>query len=248
MITNILQQLLLNLQSILENQMIGLYVGGSVATNYFNEKTSDIDCYIITTNELSTNTIQQLQDIHEQFYLSQTLYAQKVEASYIPKSILINFNSKDVRPYFNEGNFYLAPYGSNFVIELYVLREQGIRVFGPDIKKLAKEITINDLRLAIESNLNEYWRPMLANVEKLSRSDYQVFAILTMCRTLYTLETNKIASKPDAAHWAIENTPGMFKELIEKALSWQPKHFFDRFKETQYFINYVLNTSREQSS
>ncbi|WP_419421365.1 aminoglycoside adenylyltransferase domain-containing protein (plasmid) [Legionella sp. D16C41] len=246
MINNLLQLLLLNLQSILANQLVGLCVGGSVATNYFNEKTSDIDCYVITENALPKNIIQQLKNMHKQLYLSQIPYAQKIEASYIPKPLLMNFNPKETRPYFNEGKLYIAAYNNNFIIELYILREQGITIFGPKIKQLIKEITSNDLQFAIKHNLIEYWQPMLADVEKLNRHDYQVFAILTMCRTLYTLEVNKISSKPDSANWAIKNTSGPWQELIKKALSWQPEHSFNYLEETKHFINYVLNKSKNK--
>lgn len=245
MINILLQQLLLKIQTVLSCQLVGLYIGGSIATNSFNNETSDIDCYVITEHALSKNIIQHIEAMHKAFYLSEIVYARKVEVSYIPKASLVNFNPQDRRPYFNEGNFYLAPYGNNFIIELYVLREKGISVFGPNIKLLTKEITVSDLRLAIHRNLIDYWQPMLANLEKLQRDDYQVFGILTMCRILYTLETNLIASKKEAAQWAVKNLNRTWKELIEKALCWQAPQQFNQLEATQQFISYVLNKSKQ---
>ncbi|MGQ3889864.1 aminoglycoside adenylyltransferase domain-containing protein [Legionella sp. CNM-1927-20] len=246
MINNILQQLLLQIRPILSNELIGMYIGGSVATNNFNSKSSDIDCYVITTGSLAKNKIQQLEEMHKQFYLSKLTYAKKVEVSYISKPTLLNFNPHDTRPYFNEGSFYLAHYRNNFIIELYVLREKGIPICGPNIKQLVKEITVKDLRLAMQKNLNEYWEPMLNNLAKLRRNDYQVFAILTMCRTLYTLETGMITSKIEAARWTISNNDNSaWKDLIEEALCWTQHHSFNRLEETQQFIKYVLDKKWE---
>ncbi len=240
-IDDLLQQLLLKIQSILSNQFVGMYIGGSIANNSFNDETSDIDCYIVMTASLSKSVIHKIEEIHKKFYVSKILYAKKIEASYIPKHDLLNFNPSNIRPYFNEGNFFLADYGSNFIIELYMLREKGITIAGPDIKTLIKKISVVDLKLAIQKNLDEYWKPVLNDLEKLKRNDYQVFAILTMCRTLYTLETGMIASKTEAAQWAIKNINPDWKDLIEKSLFWKPNQVFNRLEETQQFIKYVIN-------
>jgi hypothetical protein len=232
-INDLLQQLLSQIQLILSDQFVGMYVGGSIANNSFNEETSDIDCFIVTTTSLSKNIIHKIEEMHNQFYASNLTFAKKIEASYIPMHDLLNFDPRNIRPYFNEGNFYLASYGSNFIIELYMLREKGITLAGPNIKMLVKEISLEDLKLAIQKNLDEYWKPMLNDLEKFKRSDYQVFAILTMCRTLYSLERGSIASKTEAAQWAIKNIYADWKDLIEKSLSWKPHHAFNRLEEAQ---------------
>lgn len=240
MINNLFQQLLLQIQSILSNQFVGMYIGGSIATNSFNDETSDIDCYIITKTSLSKKMIHQIEKMHKQFYTCKIPYAKRIEVSYIPKHDLLNFDPNNTRPYFNEGNFYVAHYGSNFIIELYVLREKGITIAGSDIKQLIKEISAEELKMAIQKNLDEYWKPVVNDLEKLKRSDYQVFAILTMCRTLYSSETGMIASKTEAAQWTIRNIGTDWKDLIEEALSWNPHHAFNRLEETKQFVEYVL--------
>jgi hypothetical protein len=224
--------------------LIGLYIGGSFANNSFNDETSDIDCYIVTTTSLSKGSIHEIEEMHNKFYLNKLPYAKKIEASYIPKHDLLKFNPSNNRPYFNEGNFYLADYGSNFIIELYVLRENGITIAGPNIKPLIKEISSEDLKLAIQRNLDEYWYPVLNDLEKLKRNDYQVFAILTMCRTLFSLEKGSITSKIEAAQWAINNLNSDWKDLIETALSWKAGHTFNRLEDTKQFIKYVINKNR----
>jgi hypothetical protein len=241
MINDILQKLLLQIQSILSDKFVGMYIGGSIANSSFNNETSDIDCYIITMTTLPESIIHKIEEMHKQFYSSKLQYSKKIEASYIPKHDLLNFDPRNIRPYFNEGNFYLASYGSNFLIELYMLREKGITIAGPDIKKLVKEIPVKDLKLAIQKNLDEYWKPVLNDLDKFKRSNYQVFAILTMCRTLYSLKTGMIASKTEAAYWAIKNIDSDWKDLIEKAISWKLHHSFNRLEETQQFVKYVVN-------
>lgn len=239
----LLRQLLLQIQSILANEFVGMYVGGSLSGNSFNMATSDIDCYIITTKVLSENMVRKIEEMHTQFYSSKLKYAKKIEASYIPQNDLIDFDPQGVRPYFNEGCYYLAHYGNNYLIELFVLREKGISIAGPDIKCLIKEISTQSLKAAIQKNLHEYWATNLIDVSKFKRSDYQVFAILTMCRTLYSLKTGKIASKIDAAQWAMQHLDAKWKNLIELAIAWEPSQEINKLEESQHFVRYVLNKS-----
>ena len=238
----LLQVLLQKLQSSLLDKLIGLYVGGSIATNSFNSKTSDIDCYVITTEPLPEHISSQIETIHHHFYSSQAPYAKKIEASYISQNDLWDFNPENSRPYFNEGRLSLAPYGNNFIIELSVLRENGLSISGPPIKDLIKEISPEELQLAIKKNMDEYWQVMLFDLAKLNRSDYQVFAIVTMCRTLYSIKTGSITSKAKAAQWVINNYNADWSDLAAKAISWEPGLELNKLKETQQFIKYILDS------
>ena len=244
-INELLQQLLLQIQSILTDKFVGMYIGGSIASNSFHCETSDIDCYIITTSALDNNMINKIEEMHEKFYSSKLQYAKKIEASYIPQKDLLNFDPSGVRPYFNEGSFYLGQYGSNYLIELHVLRENGITIAGPDIKHLIKEISIQNMILAIQKNLYEYWEISLSDLKKFRRSDYQVFSILTMCRTLYSLETGRITSKTEASQWTIQKLDTRWKNLIELAIAWEPGQEINKLEETQEFVRYVLNKSHD---
>jgi predicted nucleotidyltransferase len=240
-INELFDLLLIEIKFILKNTFVGMYIGGSLANNSFNKQTSDIDVYIIIEKALSKNMLKKITDFHQKFYLSKIPFAKKIEVSYLSKNDLTKFIPNNVRPYFNEGQFYLAEYGSNFLIELFLFREKGIVWYGPTIKSLIKKISPPQLKTALLKNLAEYWLVMLNDDAKLGRSDYQVFAILTMCRTLYSLETNKITSKIHAAQWAMERVSLEFKNLIEQALIWQPRKKLNKLTQTRSFIKYVLN-------
>ena len=246
-INDLLWQLIQKIQSILREKFVGMYIGGSIANNSFDLETSDIDCYIVTSNILSEHRRHKIEEMHKHFYSSQLPYAKKIEASYIPQDDLLNFNASSTRPYFNEGSFYLGEYGSNFIIELFMLKEKGITITGPDIKKLIKEISIQDLQNAIKKNLMEYWEPSLQNLSKYKRNDYQVFAIFTMCRTLYTLEMNSIVSKAEAAKWAMNKLDSKWKLLIEQAIAWQQNSDLNKQEESLEFVRYVINEVRPRS-
>jgi aminoglycoside adenylyltransferase-like protein len=85
----------------------------------------------------------------------------------------------------------------------------------------------------------------LSDLSKFKRSDYQVFAILTMCRTLYSLETGRITSKTEAAQWAIQKLDDRWKSLIELAITWEPSQKINKLEETRQFVKYVLSKSND---
>ena len=75
----------------------------------------------------------------------------------------------------------------------------------------------------------------------MKRRGYQAYAVLTMCRTLHTLEAGRLASKPAAARWARERHPERWRGLIDRALGWKQGDGVDDFTLTLDFIRYVLD-------
>ena len=48
---------------------------------------------------------------------------------------------------------------------------------------------------------------------------YRGYAVLTLCRILYSLSTGEVTSKPRAASWAMEHAPPEWHDLIQHALA-----------------------------
>ena len=72
---------------------------------------------------------------------------------------------------------------------------------------------------------------------------YQAYAILSMCRVLYTLEFGTVVSKPAAARWAQGTLDERWGRLIERAVTWQAGETMDCLSETMEFIRYSLACS-----
>ncbi|MBG7610361.1 MAG: DUF4111 domain-containing protein, partial [Anaerolineae bacterium] len=167
--------------------------------------------------------------------------AAKVEGAYIPKYAIRRYASDDLaRPCVNEGEFYLGYQGSDWIIQRYILREFGVVIAGPDPKTLIDVVTIEEIQHAVELILHEWWAPMLDEPERMLHSDYQVYAILSMCRALHTLHTGKLSSKPVAARWALDTLEQQWAESIELALSWRDGKELDMLDQSLALIRYAL--------
>jgi Aminoglycoside adenylyltransferase, C-terminal domain len=105
----------------------------------------------------------------------------------------------------------------------------------------------DDLRRAVLGILHEWWAPMLhaERPARLQSSEYQAYAILTMCRALYTLHYGTIVSKPVAAKWAQETLGERWAALIERALAWRHDAPLDELNETLDFIRYALERGQQ---
>ena len=241
-VNTVLGALLANAQAILGQRFVGLYLYGSLATGDFDPERSDIDFVVVTDGELPDVIVHSVEAMHAALAAGGLKWAAKLEGYYIPQQALRRYDPGEAPcPHLNEGRFYLGRHGSNSVVQHYVLRERGVVVAGPDPRALIDPIGPDDLRRAVLGFLREWCAPMLDDPARLRSREYQAYAVLTLCRALYTLRHGDIASKPAAARWAQENLGEPWASLIERALAWPRGPQSDEMSETLDFIRLTLD-------
>ena len=204
-VNEVLHLLHTNAKEILGEQFVGMYLYGSLSSGDFNPETSDIDFLFVTKDSLSEETVSKLEAMHKQTWATSLKRAGELEGAYIPKDLIRKHNPNGAPcPTVNEGKFYVAPLGSDWIIQRHVVREYGVVIEGPDPKTLIDFVTPEDIRGAVMGILNEWWFPMLDDPSWLrdQEAGYRSFAVITMCRVLHALETGTITSKPKATQWA----------------------------------------------
>lgn len=220
-VNEILDLLLARVKEVLQNQLVGMYLYGSLSSGGFDPESSDIDFLVVTTNSLPNKTIAELEAMHNHLWQSGKKWASKLEGSYIPRRDIRRHDPRSAPcPTVNEGKFYLDKRGSDWIIQRYVIREQGMVLVGPDPKTLIDPVTSRDLRHAVKGVLNEWWFPMLEDPTWLKQhgSEYHAYAILSMCRALYTLENGTFVSKLEAARWVQSKLDEHWRQVIEHAI------------------------------
>lgn len=236
----VLQRLLTEAQSILGKQFIGLYLYGSLSSGDFNPQSSDVDFVIVTHSILPAATVSALETMHQQLAASGLKWAAKLEGSYMPKDSLRRYNPEATPcPQINEGRFYVAGHGHDWIIQRHIIREWGVVVSGPPLRPLIDPVQPEDLRRAVRGILQEWWAPMLQDASWLQRRDYQAFAVLTMCRALYTLAFGAVASKPVSARWAMRELGEEWTAVIQRAFSWPQEPQPDELEATINLIRYT---------
>ncbi|MBO1514378.1 aminoglycoside adenylyltransferase domain-containing protein [Metabacillus bambusae] len=240
-VNELLEEILLNVQNILGDSFVGMYLHGSIALFDFDPIRSDIDYLVVTTDALSKEKISKLESLHTRILLSDLQWKTNFEGSYIDKIALRRYDPTNaIHPVIrSDGSFGLDGHWDEWVIQRYIIREKGITLAGPNPKMLIDPISSNDLRNAQRNTLKDWWAPQLEDSHRLTTSVYQAYAILTMCRALFTMHYGIVGSKKDAASWAQE----IFQEwsgLIEEAKDWHDGVNLDRIKESQKFIKFTI--------
>lgn len=232
---------------ILGERFIGLYLCGSLVSGDFNPQTSDIDFVVVTADELPGDVVSALKAMHTRLAASGLKGAARLEGDYIPLLALRRYDPRRASyPHLGvDGHFDVEHHGSDSVIQRHTLREQGVGIAGSSLQTLIDPVEPNDLRQAALELLREWWLPQLHHPFRLRSSEYQAYAVLTMCRALYTLQHATIVSKPVAARWAQEALDERWAELIGQALAWRPDAQSDNLIETLDFIRHMLERSQQ---
>src|SRR5690606_24898417 len=114
---------------------------------------------------------------------------------------------------------------------------------GPPIQTLIDPVAPDALRWASRETLREWWQPQLTDSFRILSDEYQAYAILTLCRILYTLEHGDVASKPPVAQWAKTILDAHWSLLIDRALAWGHSTKINAFDDTLTLIRYTLERS-----
>ena len=219
-VNEILVMLLNGAKEILGRQFIGMYLYGSLSSGDFDPDSSDIDFVVATEGILPDEMISKLEALHNQLWSSGLKWAAKLEGAYVPKDLIRCHDPNGYRcPSVNEGQFYVARLGSDWIIQRHVIREYGVVLEGVDPKSLIDPVSPDKIRQSVLGVLDEWWFPMLDHPDWLSDrgSEYHAYAVITMCRSLHALQYGAIVSKPAAALWAETEFPE-WSPLIQKAL------------------------------
>lgn len=220
--------------------IIGIYLFGSLAYGGFNENSSDIDINVITKNLLNKNEMDIIKNIHKELIELNNIWGNRLEVSYTPIFMIKEKSIPKIpRPYFN-GKFYeKAGYGNEWLINNYLILNYGKNIYGQEYKKLINyDITIEDIKKSCLNDFYKEWHPKIIDSEWLQNSENQAYIVLNICRIIYTIKNNKIGNKKESAKW-IKEKYGQWKDLIEEAEKWEHNKIINKQNEIKEYIKYM---------
>jgi hypothetical protein len=222
----LLAELLAGERAVLGDDLIGLYLDGSLALGDFDPATSDVDFIAAIARPLSPGAFSALAAMHRQLRDSGRPFAAEIEGSYIPLPALRRHDPADATfanhergP--DEALKYKAHH-SDWVIHRTTVREHGITLFGPPPATLIDPVSPDDVRRATADVLRSWWAtPNATEAIAQAHPGYLTYVVQTMCRALYALERGEVVSKRAAAEWALRTQDARWNPLIERSLHWE---------------------------
>jgi len=242
---SLLSLLLEEVQAVLGEQFIGMYLDGSLASGDFDAD-SDIDFVVVTREDIAGELFLRLQAMHDRIAALNSVWAIQLEGSYVSQPAIRRYDPEHaLHPNIERGlgeRLKLVIHDEIWAVHRSVLRKRGITLLGPDPCSLIDPVSAQELRAAMLVLLNGWAQNILDDPQIISRRGYQAYVVLSLCRALYTLQTGLVASKPAAAAWAKENLAERWTPLIEHA--WEGRHLPeqpadpDEIRETLKLILY----------
>jgi len=258
-VNNVLGELLTNVQSILGNHFIGMYLYGSLASGDFDRE-SDVDYIVVTDKVLSNELVSEIQAMHTRIATIDSWCATQLEGSYIPQGALQQYDpvralhlhiDRGRGERLNQMHLDSDPlsraWWGGWVLLRDSLREQGITLAGPAPQTLIDPVSPEELRQAALAILQGWAAQILDTPDEIDSRGYQSYTVLTLCRILYTLQNGAVASKSVAAKWVQETLDERWIPLIDRAWIGRQnpdlKVETDEVHETLEFIRYTLTSS-----
>ena len=161
---------------------------------------------------------EELQKMHVDFAHQHKECDDRIEVCYISLAALqtVKTGTSQVANISPGEPFHKRETSIEWLTSWYLLRETSITLFGPAPKTIIEPISKDEFIGAIRAHTKAWdeW------IHDMHNHKSQAYAILTMCRALYTLKYGEQVSKKRAALWAEKEFPE-WASLIENALLWR---------------------------
>jgi predicted nucleotidyltransferase len=238
----ILNRLRSDIQETLGDNLVGLYLYGSLVTGDFDSEISDIDLLAVTASAATDTELERLREMHERFACNNPVWEDRIEAAYVSTIALKTFRTPSATiAIISPGEpFHTKEAGHDWLLNWYIVLNQGVVLIGPSPNTLIPQITKDEFLNAVRRQVADWgeW------IYHLRERKAQAYAILTMCRALYAIRNGEQTSKRRAALWAMEALPE-WSPLIDNALLWREAWREDAvdhaatFPETVRFVHSV---------
>jgi hypothetical protein len=215
-VTPLLAKLPEGLTHLLGANLVGVYVYGSVLDATFDPAGSDIDCIAVTERALTDIECRQLN-----YWLTEAgaadPWVRRLQVSFLIKNTVLADDSRACL--FQFGELKRSGSDGNPIIWMDFF-ERGCTLSGAAPESFLPRITTEIFRRALFREVGYLREELSVKPDSQRREDlsYRVYAVLTLCRILYSVRTGKVVSKARAGRWALDHVPPDWHDLIHQAL------------------------------
>lgn len=211
-----------DVRAMLGDELVGVYLHGSLAMGCFNPAQSDLDLLVVVRAPMSLATKRSIAD----HLLRISRQPAPIEVSFLALAMLSPW--RHPLPFdFHYSEMWRDAYERDLAGEgwrawnardqrdpdlaahITVVRQRGIALYGPPAADLFPPVPEKDYIAAIIGDVAEALDRIYAD---------PVYAILNACRTLAFLQTRRVFSKEEGGQWALDYLPPALRPVVQMAL------------------------------
>jgi predicted nucleotidyltransferase len=200
---------------LLADNLVGIYLWGSLTYDAFDERCSDVDSVVVTRRDLNDKEFAAL----EKWFaasMARNRWTARLDMRFVIDGEFLDEKSRCCG--IQESRF--KRYGSdgNPLIWLNI-KERGVTLWGREAKRVAPDVPQECLGAALLREL-DYLRRGLAKFAGHRSVDafrYNAYAVLTACRIMYTARHRTVVSKEQAYRWALDTVTPELRRVAAAA-------------------------------
>lgn len=208
----------------LEENLVGVYLHGSLAMGDFDLATSDVDFFTITERPVSASEFAALSALHEALAQLPNPYGDQLEGTYVDRLAAQRYEPGRRFPTIaRNGALEWSEHGANWMLERCAVRERGKTLLGPDPRTLIAPVSRDELRAATRERLRDWadFARRTDDPEWGAHLGHKAYVVETMCRALCSLATGELQTKPQAVAWALAALPAPWPDLVARSQTWR---------------------------
>lgn len=221
---DILTALLDGMREALGDNLVGIYLRGSLVMGDFDPATSDVDFFAVTASPVSEDEFAALAAMHAGLARLLNPFGDQLEGPYLDRAAARRYRLGERYPTIGRGEALAwLEHGANWALERWAVRERGITLFGPDPNAIFDPVSRDELRAVVRARLRDWadWANQPDHPDWQLPLGHKAYVVETMCRALCTLVTGELPSKPRAVAWALANLPEPWRSTVERSRAWR---------------------------
>ncbi len=248
------------LRRIVREQLVGIYLTGSLPLGDYCPNKSDIDFIVLCEALPGRSVAAQLKRIHRS--IARKYPRALLSGSYLAADSIRTSSPEAIQALtWHEGALrrQVLPMAQ---VSLFELKSNAITLFGPEAATLPASVSADDLISFLHDNINTYWTGWIAQHASPLRRQVLLWllprltewAVLGVARQWCTLHMKKIISKTAAGRYCLDRVPEKFRPVIMQAIETrQDKRIYPvvgrfairpsrtRMRQTVAFVLYMID-------
>jgi predicted nucleotidyltransferase len=216
-LSDLLQVLPTDFSAILRENLVGIYLWGSLTYDAFDENCSDVDCIVVTRRDLDD---REFSELDEWFKTAggRNRWVKRIEMRFVIDGEFLDKSSRCCGFYHYTGKLVRHGSDGNPIIWMNI-GKSGITLRGKDARLIAPQVSDQRFHDALLLELNYLKEGLASRVGDCTDKAfvYNAYAVLTACRILYSARHKALVSKDQAYAWAIRTVPTIWRAVISAA-------------------------------